>query len=951
MEKEPESKILKKKLFRMKKRLALLKSQALQFKLIAENVSDVIWAMDSNMRFTFVSPTVRKLLGLSKEEFLQSEWIELVAPDSLRVLNRTLIKAIHSIRNGQVVDSNSPMDFEAEFLCKDGCKAWCRVQTNFTYHEGTIVGMNGSIRDISEQKSILAKLEEQFVEIQQQNEELQAFNEELYATSEELQVTNEELSNTNQMLNESNAKLELSEKKYRLLFENLFSAFVLCEVIYNESLTAHDFIFLEANSGYFQQTGKKFDEIKNKTGRQVLNSKDWDHINRWIDVAFSGNSIEFESYFIHLGIYLEGHIFSPWKGQFAIIFNNVTQRIKNNETINYLAAIINETEDHATIKDLDLRIKAANPSLIKDSKLKSLNDIIDKTDIEVFGDFPHVRKYMEDEKKAQSLPRGSFLLSEEIFVLPDGNVKYTLCKKFPVYNEKNELIATANISRDITKMKLAEIKLQGTANLLQNVIDSVGEGITLSDFEGRFDIYNKKMEEITGYNQEEANRKNIVEQIYPEHDQRIRVYRDIERLMKQGGINLVESKIQTKTGERKILSIYTTILNYLNKDYFLSVFHDITIRKNFETALRLSEERYRSIYENSSIGIYRTDLLWTITMANPALIQMLGFDNLDELKQFTTTFDGFSPTVSRRDIYAHIIGKSEVKGIESGWMLPNEKNIFVRESIKCIYDSSNEMTGFEGTIEDITEKRNAETALQESETRLRKLNATKDKFFSIIAHDLKNPFNNLLNLSMLLKNDFDEMPVSKVKMIHEYLYTTAEQGFDLLQNLLEWARTQTGTIAWKPTNTTLTDLFESSIELVLPAAQNKSIEIVNLTESKSFSVYADKNMLQTVIRNLLSNAIKFTPHFGQIFLTASVYHEFIQVCIQDNGIGIHQDDLAKLFRIDVNHSTKGTDNEEGTGLGLILCKEFIERNGGMIWVESQAGKGSKFYFTIPAATN
>lgn len=245
------------------------------------------------------------------------------------------------------------------------------------------------------------------------------------------------------------------------------------------------------------------------------------------------------------------------------------------------------------------------------------------------------------------------------------------------------------------------------------------------------------------------------------------------------------------------------------------------------------------------------------------------------------------------------------------------------------------------TLEAVNEK----VKLQNQE--LHELNATKDKFFSIISHDLKGPLNSLTSFSGLLINHIESLSKEEIQMMAKDLDKSVKNLFALLENLLEWSRSQTGNIDFKPEVFQLTNLLENNRELLQMQAQTKQIALVNETKT-ACQVKADKNSISTVIRNLLSNAIKFTPQGGTVSIEAKQMANEIRVSIKDTGVGMSAAILNKLFRIDTKHSTKGTADEKGTGLGLILCKDFIEKNGGRIWVESEIDNGSTFYFTLPS---
>jgi len=226
------------------------------------------------------------------------------------------------------------------------------------------------------------------------------------------------------------------------------------------------------------------------------------------------------------------------------------------------------------------------------------------------------------------------------------------------------------------------------------------------------------------------------------------------------------------------------------------------------------------------------------------------------------------------------------------------------------------------------------------------LNDAKDKFFSIIAHDLRGPFNTLLNLSEILFSEIDSLSKEEIKNFNEELHNSLTRQFELLNNLLDWSKMQDGRFKLNPRNVILYKEINKVMEPLELSASKKNIKLINNVEG-GISVFADVNMIRLVLRNLISNGIKFTTRDGFVAVTAKKTRLYAQVIISDNGIGIAENDVEKLFGIENNYSTKGTENEIGTGLGLTLCKEIIEKHNGKIWVESEKNEGSNFIFTLP----
>jgi signal transduction histidine kinase len=241
------------------------------------------------------------------------------------------------------------------------------------------------------------------------------------------------------------------------------------------------------------------------------------------------------------------------------------------------------------------------------------------------------------------------------------------------------------------------------------------------------------------------------------------------------------------------------------------------------------------------------------------------------------------------------------------------------------------------------------TYLTESESKLKYLNGTKDKFFSIISHDLKNPFSTLMGYTDLLSEYFDDFSDEEKKSIINEVQNSTHRAYALLENLLQWSKSQRGELKMLPERIDLSIVVSDNITNLYEEARKKNITLKSEI-SESTYVLADYNTISSVVKNLLSNSIKFTNEGGSVNVSAKDNGGHFEVVVSDNGVSISEEDINKLFRIDVHHTTIGIASEKGTGLGLVLCKEFVEKNGGKIWVESESGKGSDFKFTVPKYT-
>ncbi len=250
---------------------------------------------------------------------------------------------------------------------------------------------------------------------------------------------------------------------------------------------------------------------------------------------------------------------------------------------------------------------------------------------------------------------------------------------------------------------------------------------------------------------------------------------------------------------------------------------------------------------------------------------------------------------------------------------------------------------------DITERKNAEQLLKENETKLLQLNAEKDKFFSLIAHDLRSPFNVFLGFTKKMVEELDTMPIKDLQKITLSMSNSATNLFQLLENLLDWSRFQRGLLNFDRELFLLNPKITDGIQLALDSANKKGIKI-ELSIPEGMLILADKNMLGSIVRNLTANAVKFTPKGGKILIKAcSLQGNSTEISVKDTGIGMNKNILEHLFMLNEKTGRRGTEGEPSTGLGLIICKDLVEKHGGKIWAVSEEGKGSTFKFTLPAS--
>jgi PAS domain S-box-containing protein len=375
---------------------------------------------------------------------------------------------------------------------------------------------------------------------------------------------------------------------------------------------------------------------------------------------------------------------------------------------------------------------------------------------------------------------------------------------------------------------------------------------------------------------------------------------------------------------------------------------EIKSRKRIEQDLYDSKKKYQDIVELLPEAIYETDNEGRFTFANSYGLKLLNFTQ-DDLKRGVKVED--------------IIVPEEQDFLEENRKLVFEENMIQRIEYTCLSKDGKRIplsvnavpilkdgktVGIRGVALDMTESKKVQEALMKYADDLQSLNASKDKFFSIVAHDLKNPFQGLLGFSDFLHTDYEKLSEDERKEYIGYIRSTSKNAYNLLENLLQWSRLQSARIEVIPMKLNLFSAINSVMELFVSNAIRKRISVSNNADTNIF-VNADSNMLNSILQNLISNAIKFTNQNGEIKIDCELKDGFAEIKVTDNGTGMDNISMNKLFRIDQHLSGIGTMKETGTGLGLILCKEMIELNGGVIKAESEKGKGSTFSFTIPLA--
>ena len=428
----------------------------------------------------------------------------------------------------------------------------------------------------------------------------------------------------------------------------------------------------------------------------------------------------------------------------------------------------------------------------------------------------------------------------------------------------------------------------------------------------------------------------------------------IKSILTNTAQNIYPKTIEVKLKGSNNKSYYTSlsINNYFddesNRELFIISVFDLTHQKMQAELIKESQLRFENIANSAPVMIWITDVSGLFTFVNNiwseftnrTIGEELGLNWIQDVHPDDANYliSVYQKSIEERVSFVHQF-RLKRKDNDFRWLMMNGIPRF---------NNANIFLGFIGTCIDITQQKEDEDYIKKINDELENANQNKDKFFSIISHDLRSPLSGIMSLLDIIVSDYDSLGEEEIKEILFEAAKTSKSTYTLMENLLDWSRVQTDKIVYDPQDISLTHILNAIKNLYYQKLKEKGISL-NYDFDPEFFAFADLNMTETILRNLISNAIKFSKEFGIILVSFDFMDNFIRIKVKDTGVGMNEKQISNLFKLDQTHSTVGTSGERGTGLGLLLCKELVEKQGGNIWIESAINSGTTFYFTLPKA--
>ncbi len=777
--------------------------------------------------------------------------------------------------------------------------------------------------------------------------------------------------------------MQQSEEFYKRLVNNIPTGFALCKFS-NDSV---DFVVLDSNNVFANYLHKSVQEIVGKHFTEIQNNNfDWiNEVAAQIKSALAkGEVFQQVTFSRSTNVYFDVKAYSEENECFSLLVTEATDlhnyRKNNLQSQAWFRPLVELSRDPVAIHKNGKFIYMNKAGLDKMGMLSS-DDIIGQSVISIIH--PDNREIVLERLKV-GLKSGTFLEPlEERIILPFGNFIAEVSSWSFIDDGE---ISTIAFARDVTEDRKSKARNANRRAMLEMLTEEkpidealfgIAKGIE-DEHEGAFcsillfdatsqslkhcaapslpEFYNKAVDgmmldcnDIATGKALFSNKRVVTENIFYDS-----AWKHLFPFVRKAGLGACWSEpiISSKGDLLGTISIYRrhqykpTDEEITSIEFYRDMARLIIEKSYSDDQLKEKEERFRNTVENSHAGYFYIDNKGFFKFVNNSWLRIHKYDYLNEiLHKHYSEFIPESDIDKFKQSFERILNRKAIASGEFARKCKDGSIGYHTLSANAVVKAG-KIIGIEGFIIDISSFRDAINSLTISEKKLRETNESKDKFFSIIAHDLKTPFTGLLGFSHLLIGKAENSDFVKVKQYSQIIYDSAHSCHLLLDNLLQWSRAQSGNIQHNPEVFRINEIVSDTISTTTISLLAKKIKLENNVK-KDIIVYADPKMVSTVLRNLFSNAIKFTPRQGCITVNYELVEQEVVISVSDTGVGLSAEKIKRLFNSQISLTTPGTANEQGTGLGLMISREFVSINLGKLWVESTEGKGSTFYFTVP----
>jgi len=895
-----------------------------RFKTMTESISDLLWFIDADFSISYCSPSVNLVLGYTREEFLGLSLQKLIEPSKLDAFKQFIDMA----KNPENDNAQAGRSIDIRLKKIDGSYIWTHNSLSpLLRTDGSFEGIICVTRDIEKQK-LSAQL------------------------------------------------LKQSEQKTSALVKAIPDVYL----ILNKEGAIHD---IKNSNPYFQSlefnpVGKSYAEVFNEPI-----AKRFEYILIHIKVTGSTRFLEFEQKLDGKSYSFEARFVKIDEETSLIVIRDITERKwveKVQDALLRISQAVGTTKNtdelyktiHQVISYLfsakNMFIAHYNPTnatfsfpyvvdeeeqnVITDDKTeyslggKSCTEYILRNKIPILLNPEDIDRLLNEGEIQLVGPRAVQWMAAPLM---DANDSVIGVIALQTYNESStytledlEILTfiSSQIAIAIQRKDYAE-KLAIGKEYFETLISNISDGIVIIDSMGKPLYSNPVVHKITGYKPGEMTNVSSFTLVNPKD--MVRILALFKQITHSEG-KWITAELKVRHAEGHYITIEANAINLINHSMVKGIlinFRDITERKNSEAEIK----KLSLVVEKGQLAVVITNPDESVNYVNPRFLEITGYTSEEVIgsKQLLHKFQELNPESYPRIVESILRGETWRGEILT--QKKNGENYWEYSVITPVQDKVGILTQVIYINEDLSEIKEKELKLLESEKQLKLRNLEKDRFFSIIAHDLKSPFSPLLGFAQLLYEEIDDLTKEEQVQYAKSIYDTSKSIYRLLENLLEWSRSQIGQFTYNPVPFDISTLIKDIIAVYLPSAQSKSIQLSQISED-NLIVYADKAMTSTVLRNLISNAIKFTPADGIIAVSYYPFDGQIRISVSDTGVGISEADQLKLFKLDSSFSLPGTDNEKGTGLGLLLCKDLVEKQGGALSITSEIGRGSEFTFTL-----